>query len=209
MIQMGKELKNHQIAVLSPEKNEQLALDLYMNISQNITITLQGKNDVHLSGYFEPNNSIEDQLYGAGGLGEEDDESAEEDLEDELAALKQDAKKNGKASDIQGFKKGGDLDKSLKAAKKNAMKNTMNDSDSEDEYGDEESGEDIGNIDLEAEEGEDEELPSDMEDDSEDEVLKEKMSKVTAIKKREEKAKAKKQDSSDDESSEVELKKPA
>lgn len=96
MISMGKELKNHSIAVLSHEKDQQ-SLDLYMNIQQNITISVSGKNEVHLSGYFEPNNSLEDQLYGAGGLGEEDDESAEDDLEDELAALKEDSKKNGKA----------------------------------------------------------------------------------------------------------------
>ncbi len=62
-ISMGKDLKNLQIAVLTPEKLDVQALDLYLNISQDITISVKGKNDVHLSGYFEPNSSLEDSMY--------------------------------------------------------------------------------------------------------------------------------------------------
>jgi hypothetical protein len=82
-VSMGKELKNLQIAALTPEKHETQTLDLYLNISQNITISVMGKSDVHLSGYFEPNNSLEDQMYG--GMEDEmaDDESGEDELSDD------------------------------------------------------------------------------------------------------------------------------
>lgn len=89
-----------------------------------------------------------------------------------------------KENDIQGFKKGGDLDKSLKTAKKNALKNTMNeDSSSEEEDDDEESGEDIGDIDLDAEDDDDEELDSDElgDSDSEDDKI---MAKLAEMKKK-------------------------
>jgi hypothetical protein len=51
-------------------------LNVYFNVSQNITISCHGKNEVHLSGYFEPNNSLEDGMYG--------DEMEEEDEDDDL-----------------------------------------------------------------------------------------------------------------------------
>lgn len=224
-ISMGKEIKNLSIAVLSPERQEMQRLDLYLNISQDITISCQGKNEVHLSGYFEPNSSMDDQMFPEGvDLGEEEDE--DELSEDELEDLKADAVKeskkaatNGKkaAEGVEGFKKGGDLDKSLKAAKKNAIKNTLpqgddSSSDGEDgeEYGDEdldledESGEDMGEIDLEAEEGEDEELDSDelvgSDDSEEDAVIK----KLQEKKKQQTSSSAKvaaSKDSSDDDSS--------
>jgi hypothetical protein len=61
------------------------------------------------------------------------------------------------------------LDKSLKAAKKNAVKNTVPDEDDEDsdevedleDEDDSDLGNDIGQIDLDAEDGEDEDLDSD------------------------------------------------
>ena len=194
-VTMGKELKNLSVAVLSPERNEMQSLDLYLNISQNITISVSGKNEVHLSGYFEPNNSLEDQLYGAGGMDGMEDEEGESDLSDDEDIVKAKSlatfdKKNAKKADaqVEGFKKGGDLEKSLKAANKNTIKNTMHvEEDSEDsEMGDmgmddEESGEDLM-FDLEAEDGEDEDLDSDelVGDSDEDEVL----AKLTALKKK-------------------------
>ena len=70
---------------------------------------------------------------GAHGFGLDDDEEDEdEQIElDEVNALKKDASKTvgkgapevKKAKDVQGFQKGGDLEKSLKDAKKNAVKN--------------------------------------------------------------------------------------
>ena len=79
-----RELKNLCIANLVPEKKDQQSLDIYLNVSQNITISTQGKNEVHLSGYFEPGTSAEDQMMG--GLPEmemDDDEDEEVDLSDE------------------------------------------------------------------------------------------------------------------------------
>ena len=109
--------------MLSPEKREVQPLDLYLNISQDITISVKGRNEVHLSGYFEPNNSIEDQMYGGGPIDMDDDEEGEEESDDESAAdkIKQLTQlvKAGKKGDIVGFEKGGDLEKSLKAANKN------------------------------------------------------------------------------------------
>lgn len=87
MMSMGKELKNLQIAVLNPEKSEFQALDLYLNISQDITISVKGKFEVHMSGYFEPNNSIEDQFYG-NDLGELDDEEGEDESDEEVEQIK-------------------------------------------------------------------------------------------------------------------------
>jgi nucleophosmin 1 len=196
---LGKELKNLTVAVLAPNRHEVQPLDLYLNISQNITLSVVGKNEVHLSGYFEPNNSVEDQLYGAGMEDEldDDEEEEEEDVEDKLFGAPSGAKKASA---------GENLDKSLKAARKNALKNTMNedDDDSSDEEDDdsEEEGEgkssgsgegsssleDIDGIDLEAEEGEDEDLDSDELGDSDSEDAK-MMAKLQEIRKKQNKGK--------------------
>ena len=48
----SKTLKNLTIAVLTPDKNEMQPLDIYCNISQDVTISCQGKNEVHMAGYF-------------------------------------------------------------------------------------------------------------------------------------------------------------
>ena len=130
---MGKDLKNLNIAVLSPEKNEMISCDLYLNISQDISISCTGKNEVHLSGYFEPNSGMDEQMFGD-GLGMEDEEDDEDELsEDELEALKADAKQPGKKDN------NGSIDKSLKQAKKNAIKNTIPDDDSSDDDDEDES----------------------------------------------------------------------
>jgi hypothetical protein len=76
---------------------------------------------VHLSGYFEPNNSLEEGMYG--DEMEDDDDEDDDDLADKLGSDsdeddeiiakikgKSDSKKNG-SKDIQGFDKGGDLEK--------------------------------------------------------------------------------------------------
>ena len=110
-------------------------LDLYLNVSQNITISCSGKNEVHLSGYFEPNNSLDDAMYGQEEMDDDDDEGIEgkpdSDSEDsqevEVKQVKKEEKVNKekkKENGVQGFEKGGDLEKSLKAAKENAKKNS-------------------------------------------------------------------------------------
>lgn len=173
-VSMGKDLKGLQIAVLTPDRNEVQALDLYLNISQDITISVRGKGEVHLAGYFEPNNSLDDQMYGQ-DLGElDEDEESEEESEEEVPKKKAVAN-GGKADpDVQGFKKGSDLDKSLKAANKNTIKNSMDvESDSDDEESEDEDDEDgefeqVPGLDLEAEEGEDESDEDDDDDDDDD-----------------------------------------
>ena len=93
-----KDLKNLLIATLYPELKDQVRLDLYLNINQNITIAMQGEGEVHLSGYFEPNNSLEDQMLGSGvggfGLDEDDEDDEDEQVEitdDEVKNLQKEA----------------------------------------------------------------------------------------------------------------------
>ena len=54
----GKELHKFSVANLVPDKVESVALNLSLNIKQDIVLTLVGKNEVHLSGYFEPNQAM-------------------------------------------------------------------------------------------------------------------------------------------------------
>ena len=54
---------------------------MYLNISQEITLNVIGKSEVHLSGYFEPNNSMDDQMF-AGDM-DDDDEGEEDELSDD------------------------------------------------------------------------------------------------------------------------------
>ena len=120
MKETNKELKNLTIAVLSPGSQEMQNLNVYFNVSQNITIQSHGKNDVHLSGYFEPNNSMEEGIYG--DELEEEDDDLDSDSDDEAEIIKKmqgttKVDKKAKDKDIQGFEKGGNLEKSLKSAK--------------------------------------------------------------------------------------------
>jgi len=50
----GKDLQNLTIACLQKDKVDSFALDLYINVSQNLTISVQGAAEIHLSGFFEP-----------------------------------------------------------------------------------------------------------------------------------------------------------
>ena len=186
MKEAGKDLKNLTIAILTPERQEMQPLDLYLNVSQNITITCSGKNEVHLSGYFEPNNSLDDGMYGQEEMDDDDEEDIEgkldsdsEDIEEaEISKIKAKVEKE-KKKDVQGFEKGGDLEKSLKAAKDNAKKNSKqkvevpevssddeDDEDAEEQndsdlMGNEESGEDFDDLDLDAQENMSAEIDSD------------------------------------------------
>jgi len=51
----GRDLKNFSVATLVPDKVDSTTLNLSLNITYDIILTLVGKNEVHLSGYFEPN----------------------------------------------------------------------------------------------------------------------------------------------------------
>lgn len=119
---MGKDLKDLTLATLQKDKVETVALDLYVNVSQQVTLAIQGQGELHLSGFFEPQREEMDEgMFEYGGEDDEEDEE-EEEVED-------DGKK---------------LDKSLKQAKANALKNAhlLDDSDEEDEDDEDEEDED-------------------------------------------------------------------
>ena len=98
-----------------------MKLDIYFNITQNVTITAVG-GEVHLSGFFEPQKEeLEDDMF----LDDEEDEEEEE-----------------------GVATNGKLNASLKQAKANALKNAKgtfddeDDDDEEEDYDEEEEDED-------------------------------------------------------------------
>lgn len=109
---------------------------------------------------------------------EEEDEVSDEEPEEKIIAKMQNNVKAGK--DIKNTKKPAvqDLEKNLKVANKNTLKNSFQvDSDSDDD--------ELGEFDLEAEEGEDDDIEVDSDEldesgDEQDEVLQ----KLEAIKKR-------------------------
>ena len=80
----NRDIKNLCIARLS-EKREQQALDIYLNVSQDITITTSGPGEVHLSGYFEPGRGAEEGALGDMGDLELEDDEDEEVESDELS----------------------------------------------------------------------------------------------------------------------------
>jgi hypothetical protein len=49
----GKEVKDLVLATLQKDRVENVALDIYINISQNLTLSVSA-GEVHLSGFFEP-----------------------------------------------------------------------------------------------------------------------------------------------------------
>jgi len=54
-------------------------MDLYVNCTQNLTFSVAGKGEVHLSGYFEPKGEdMEDDMF----YGQEEDDDDEEENED-------------------------------------------------------------------------------------------------------------------------------
>jgi len=99
----SKTLKNLTIAVLTPDKNEMQPLDIYCNISQDVTISCQGKNEVHMAGYFEPNQEVE-AGFDPNELDDDDDEEMEleddedDDDEEEVPAKKTNDAAGGKAT---------------------------------------------------------------------------------------------------------------
>jgi hypothetical protein len=72
---MGKDLQNLTLATLQKDKVENLALDIYVNITQSVVLSVQGAGELHLSGFFEPQrDEIEDNMF----YDEEEDEEEEE-----------------------------------------------------------------------------------------------------------------------------------
>jgi hypothetical protein len=115
-ISNGKDLNNLTICSLTKDKQESHKLDLYIHIIQPIVISMQGPGEIHLSGYVEPSQEMEDNDFMAGAdLDDEEDAESEE----EEPAGKQESKK---------------LNKNIKTAQANAQKNSkVPDSDEEDD----------------------------------------------------------------------------
>jgi len=57
---MEKDLSNLTIANLKKGDRESQPIDIYIHMSQNIKLSVQGANEVHLSGYFEPQNGADE-----------------------------------------------------------------------------------------------------------------------------------------------------
>lgn len=75
--------KDLVIATLQKDKVESVALDLYVNVSQQITLGVSGAQsaELHLSGFFEPQRDLEDDegmFMDGEEIGEEEESEDEE-----------------------------------------------------------------------------------------------------------------------------------
>lgn len=128
---MGKDIKELTLATLQKDKVETVALDIYINVSQNVTLTVVG-GDLHLSGFYEPQRDEMDENMFLEGEDEDEDE------EEEVVTAG-----------------GAKLTQSLKAAKANALKNAkaaMEDDEDEDDDEDLEEYDDEDDEDEDSEE---------------------------------------------------------
>ena len=112
---MGKQgqetVKDLTLATLQKDKVESVALDLYVNVSQQVVLSVSGAQgaELHLSGFFEPQREGEDEGMFMDGEDEDEDASDEEQvagkqLKQSLQQAKANAAKNVAAA------KGGDSD---------------------------------------------------------------------------------------------------
>ncbi|KEP66292.1 UNVERIFIED_CONTAM: nuclear factor NF3 [Hammondia hammondi] len=96
-VQVIQEGKTYSVCMLQKDKLEFTSLDLFLSTRQGITIKTEGgKNEVHLTGYFEPD---------AEGLdSDEDEEESESDMEENVMhhARKHIPTKGGKIEDLDG-----------------------------------------------------------------------------------------------------------
>lgn len=120
---MGKELPNLTVAVLSADKDT-CALDFYINLSQNVTLSVKGKSEVHLTGYMEPSADEDGMMMG--NPEEMDYDSEDDELEEQ---------ENGD-KDVVGFK--GNLKEAKKNSQLNAKTHKKEESDSDDDLDEEE-----------------------------------------------------------------------
>ena len=136
---MGKDLQDLVIATLQKDKVETVKVDLYFNVSQNVTLSIGGQGELHLSGFFEPQRDEldENMLFD----GEDDEDEEEEEVEESE-------------------------NKSLKQAKLNALKNAKGGApaaktvaEDDDDEDDDEDDEDEEDEDEDEEDDESEDLP--------------------------------------------------
>jgi len=77
------------VCCLQKDKNEHAALDIFVHPATN-SFSVEGKNDIHLVGYWEPHGESdddEDELDFMADEAEESDEAGESDLDDEIPSL--------------------------------------------------------------------------------------------------------------------------
>lgn len=132
---MGKDLKDLTLATLQKDKVETVALDIYINASQNVTLSISGPGELHLSGFFEPQRDEMDENMFL----DEEEEDEEEDEDMVVAGT-------------------GKINQNLKQAKANALKNAKGgaplaedsdeDEDEEDESEDEDEDEEESDEDV-------------------------------------------------------------
>jgi hypothetical protein len=122
----GKDLKDLVVCTLQKEKVENQSLDLYIHISQPIELKVSGPGEIHLSGYVEPSQDMEDNEFMQGGdLDDEEDSEEEMDeqrtkdkrVKDNIKAAQANAKQNSRVKDEEsdsedddGFQLDGELD---------------------------------------------------------------------------------------------------
>ena len=74
-------VKDLTLATLQKDKVESVSLDLYVNVSQQVVLSVSGAQgaELHLSGFFEPQSEGEDE--GLFMDGDEEDEDVSDDEE--------------------------------------------------------------------------------------------------------------------------------
>jgi nucleophosmin 1 len=139
---MGKEMQNLTVAVLSHDKDT-CPLDFYINLSQNVTLSVKGKSEVHLTGYMEPSADEDGMMMGNPEEVDYDSEDDEDELENET-------------KDVVGFK--GNLKEAKKNSDINAKALKKEESDSEDD------DEDDDDLPEEYDDEDEEDMDSDLQD---------------------------------------------
>eukprot|EP01071_Lankesteria_metandrocarpae_P007637 Lankesteria_metandrocarpae@DN4737_c0_g1_i2.p1 len=86
-LQIITEGKKINVCALSKDKCEHAAFDLFIPCNSDVSFSVMGNNEVHVSGYFEPegDNELADEDEMDGDDDDDDDEAEEAD-DDELAA---------------------------------------------------------------------------------------------------------------------------
>ena len=74
---MGKDLQKLTLATLQKDKVETISLDIYINVSQQVTLSVEG-GELHLSGFYEPQRDEMDE----GMFMDEEEDDEEEDVEE-------------------------------------------------------------------------------------------------------------------------------
>ncbi|PFH33331.1 nuclear factor NF3 [Besnoitia besnoiti] len=166
-VQVTQEGKTYSVCMLQKDKQEFTSLDLFLSTSQGITIKTEGaKNEVHLTGYFEPEPEDFDS----------EDEEDESDMEESVMhhAKKHVPSKGGKIEDLDGdVDEEDDEDEDEDEAEMKALTGGDDDEDDEDDDDEDEDDEDgencLGGDDEEVDEEDDDDEDEDEDDEEEDE----------------------------------------